>query len=440
MKHHEIINSKKFHVVPDYTALIVNMDNKPNDYTAVMPNHARIMSHARLISENHGRYQRKSKVNQRTFFGFILLFVCGVMLLSTVAIAKGENYTLENYMGKNHALDHRLILHNEINDDVVRLEDIMENLPAELAATVIGPAPPLGKSYDIPVRFINKVMQKLKYPWQANDMVRSVTITRAAQYVDDEDISQLLQDYIKNHNLLSQWGLDSENLRIDMSLVNIRDRIMIPEYADYDDIVIRNVHYRQSQNQVQAILALSQLERSLKDIKIKMKLIPKQQVVVARNTIRNGQTISHRDVALQWRPVSKIHQYYLSDINDVIGLEATNIIRNDGVVNDQHLREPLMVRKKDTVLLRYRINFMELTTKAKALQDGRLGDYIRVKNVKSGREVEGRITQAGVVSASPMNIGSSRSSPKLSQKLPFQHQLFGSPPIPLAKINESPNS
>jgi hypothetical protein len=59
--------------------------------------------------------------------------------------------------------------------------------------------------------------------------------------------------------------------------------------------------------------------------------------------------------------------------------------------------QPLLVKNRDLVRLRVRIGAFEVTARGEALQDGRAGQSIRVRNVDSNKVVTGRIAGTRVV-------------------------------------------
>ncbi|MGE3143816.1 MAG: flagellar basal body P-ring formation chaperone FlgA [Hyphomonadaceae bacterium] len=59
------------------------------------------------------------------------------------------------------------------------------------------------------------------------------------------------------------------------------------------------------------------------------------------------------------------------------------------------------VRRGDTITLAFTAPGLELTTRARALSDGAVGQTIRAVNLQSNREIDVTITAAGAASVSP---------------------------------------
>ncbi len=61
------------------------------------------------------------------------------------------------------------------------------------------------------------------------------------------------------------------------------------------------------------------------------------------------------------------------------------------------LDEPFAVKARDNVKITARIGTARIEALGEALQDGRVGDVIRIRNSESGRTVHGRIEQGGLI-------------------------------------------
>jgi len=61
--------------------------------------------------------------------------------------------------------------------------------------------------------------------------------------------------------------------------------------------------------------------------------------------------------------------------------------------------EGAAVRRGDTITLSYSAPGVQLTARARALEDGAVGETIRVQNIQSERETDARVTGAGQAAA-----------------------------------------
>ena len=68
-----------------------------------------------------------------------------------------------------------------------------------------------------------------------------------------------------------------------------------------------------------------------------------------------------------------------------------------GPVLSNMLKQPIILRRGESVSLLARSPTFEVRMEGKALMDGAVGDRVKVRNLRSKRIVEGRITETGTV-------------------------------------------
>ncbi len=102
-------------------------------------------------------------------------------------------------------------------------------------------------------------------------------------------------------------------------------------------------------------------------------------IVVATRALPRGTVITARDVKLEFVTSGNFPSDGYGDLDQVIGLETTR-----GISAGQHLRRgairrPVLVFRNKVVTVRSRTAGVQVTTSAKAREDGGLGDVIRVE-------------------------------------------------------------
>ena len=122
-------------------------------------------------------------------------------------------------------------------------------------------------------------------------------------------------------------------------------------------------------------------------------------VLVATKTISKSEPISSANTALQERDITTLS-------SDVM-LEAPNAdwtasvpISEGAVVRGQWVAAPAAVKSGDSVLVVVESGGVRVTEKGTAVQDGRLGDRIKVRFVGDVREARGIVAEPGVVKIS----------------------------------------
>lgn len=126
-------------------------------------------------------------------------------------------------------------------------------------------------------------------------------------------------------------------------------------------------------------------------------VVVSRPTVVVRRTLAAGSVIAADDVAVEERAVSSPHADALSDPGAAVSRKLRRGVRAGEPLRAQLLTDATAVRRGDRVKLRLEHGALRIETSGWASESGGIGDWIRVRNVTSQREVLGRIGADGVV-------------------------------------------
>ena len=74
-------------------------------------------------------------------------------------------------------------------------------------------------------------------------------------------------------------------------------------------------------------------------------------------------------------------------------------LRKNDIISRRYLENKQLVNKDEHILLQVNIANFSANVKAVALQDGQLGEIIKVKNLSSDKVVQGKVIDVRVVEA-----------------------------------------
>ncbi len=125
-----------------------------------------------------------------------------------------------------------------------------------------------------------------------------------------------------------------------------------------------------------------------------------QKLVIAARELPRGAMLSAADVLLAWpapdqRAPSAGSGYHR--VEDVVGLEVNRPLRGGQVLLRSSVREPIVVRRGDTVAVYSRASGVQVRTFAKASQDGIRGSLVMVEALEDRQKYTARVVQRGVV-------------------------------------------
>lgn len=122
---------------------------------------------------------------------------------------------------------------------------------------------------------------------------------------------------------------------------------------------------------------------------VPVRLIRTGPQVTLTAPLSRGQIISPSDVTISMVDLQRFRRQGFSSIEAVVGAKAKKNLRIGEIVED---RDICVVCRNETVTIKAVKSGMSITTKGVALTDGSHGEQIRVKNSKSNRIIEGRVS------------------------------------------------
>lgn len=120
-------------------------------------------------------------------------------------------------------------------------------------------------------------------------------------------------------------------------------------------------------------------------------------VAVALRPIKAGEVLTEEKVHLERRDVGRLTAGYITDMEKVLGLETKRSLTAGAVLNASLLNQPVQVKRNSPVTIVGRVAGVEVTAMGVALQDGRNGQVIQVRNLSSQRVIAAKVISADTV-------------------------------------------
>ncbi|OPX98283.1 MAG: flagellar basal body P-ring biosynthesis protein FlgA [Syntrophorhabdus sp. PtaU1.Bin002] len=131
--------------------------------------------------------------------------------------------------------------------------------------------------------------------------------------------------------------------------------------------------------------------RRVQNVYVPFRVIKKTRVfVMIENGIR-GDVIRRDSVAVRETNLSDRRSTYPSKLEDVVGKTLKRDVPEGTVITSQLLDNPVVIEKGEVVNIIAENSRLVVRAKGRALEKGKMGDSIRVKNTSSDREVYGKV-------------------------------------------------
>ena len=121
------------------------------------------------------------------------------------------------------------------------------------------------------------------------------------------------------------------------------------------------------------------------------------QMLVAARDLRPEQLLTASDVRLEEHEVANRSEFYLEDISQVVGRVPNRVIRSGYPIADGVLQNPVVIDMGAPVQILVNFNGVQIKTDGVALQKGRVGKIIRVRNTKSAKILRARVIDGSTV-------------------------------------------
>ena len=120
-------------------------------------------------------------------------------------------------------------------------------------------------------------------------------------------------------------------------------------------------------------------------------------ILVAANTIPKDTIIDRSNLIEIEVDLAKFQQEYIQSPELIIGKSARRTIKMQTAFRSSLLIEPKIVNKGDAVIIIAKHKKFNIKAPGKALENGKMGEQIRVKNTKSNRIIDAWIIGPGQV-------------------------------------------
>ncbi len=120
-------------------------------------------------------------------------------------------------------------------------------------------------------------------------------------------------------------------------------------------------------------------------------------MLVAARDLRLEQVLTSADIRLEEHEVEGNSEFYLEDPAQVIGKVPSRIIRNGTPITEKLLQNPIVIEVGAAVQIVTNYKGIRVKTEGIALQRGRVGKIIRVRNATSSKILRGLVIDASTV-------------------------------------------
>lgn len=132
-------------------------------------------------------------------------------------------------------------------------------------------------------------------------------------------------------------------------------------------------------------------------IYVPVSLRQEKELVVAKRSLQTDEVITSADLSLEWKAIKGTGYGHFESPDGLIGRRVARPIKAGQIITPGQLRQAWSIRKGDIVTLVSRAGAIEIRSRGRAEQDALENTRLKVRNLSSGRIVEGYARTNGIV-------------------------------------------
>lgn len=270
-----------------------------------------------------------------------------------------------------------------IQDDVIRLGDLFDGLSEE-AATVLGAAPKPGKEMVLNARTLMRIASAYNVSWQPESVTDQVIVRRTAHTIGTDEIREVLQQAIAAKGYDGKFEL----------LLNNPDAQIIMGGNQIPTLDVKSLNVFPTRNVFEAVLVAPSKENPVHSIALSGQIQQVIDVPVLKSAIKSGDIIGSSDIDWMEIPVKSVSGDLIMDADDMIGKTPARMLVANKPVRVREISAPQLIDRGEEITILYKQGVVNLSVKGKAMQNGVLGETIRVLNVASNKSVMAQVTES----------------------------------------------
>jgi flagellar basal body P-ring formation protein FlgA len=278
-----------------------------------------------------------------------------------------------------------IVEQSRVDRPSIRLGDVFNGIAASDDVEIaVAPLPGRSVTYDYTV--LGKLAQRYQLNWQAASLNDKTVITRAAQRITPEAIRTAIIEQLKTRGVSGEIEvvLDQRNLEINLPTT------IAPDFALHD------FRFDKASQRFTAQLLAGVDTAAFQQMAVTGRATAVVQVPVLNKVLAQGAVIGAGDVTLIAMPLDRAGDY-VRTAEAMVGMELRRQIPEQTPLRVQDMLPQRVVHRGNLVTMQVLAAGMQLTAQGRALQDGAIGETIRVTNTQSNRVVDAKVTGAGAV-------------------------------------------
>ena len=114
------------------------------------------------------------------------------------------------------------------------------------------------------------------------------------------------------------------------------------------------------------------------------------KLITLKNNLKKGEVIQKNDLKFDYKSIS-VGKGFFENFDKLIGRKINQNLSRGQVIKTRHLKENFMVAEGQSIIIFSDLHGINVRMQGSALENGHFNEFIKVKNLSSGKIIQGKI-------------------------------------------------
>lgn len=274
-----------------------------------------------------------------------------------------------------------------IDDDYIRLGDLFDPLD-RYSDRIVMRAPAPGEELTLPAVWLWKAARTFGIDWRPVGTADQIVVSRPASTITDDMLQGLLLD--------AYFRRTGEDDLVEVEPTGGPMQINLP-MSVAPTARIERFDYDPRSGRYTATVVAPADGRALMRQNLSGRFHRLVELPVPTRRLGRGHVIAAGDIELMRMRDHRLPSNLIVDADLLIGQSVHQSLSAGKPVRDGAVRPPVLVQKDRKVLVTLQTNRMQLTVQGRAMEDGAMGDIVRIQNTASRLVIDAEVVGEGNV-------------------------------------------
>ena len=274
-----------------------------------------------------------------------------------------------------------------VTEGLVRVGDVFGGTGPK-ADTIIFEAPAPGKIKKLSTQTLLRSARDMGINWVPPKYLKHIQILREGQAFTSADLKSIILTEAANA------GVPDDS---DIVVYGRLKGIYLPMDASLSDVEVVSFALTNNGTGFTASLELPVSKNKSRSLNVNGKLQQTRYMPVLATAIAPGTVIAERHIVWKKFPTNRITSRAVQAQQGLLGLTVRRPIQAGKMILTSDTMKPIAIHKGSRITMVHQNGALNLSAVGRAMEDGSIGETIRLMNLSSKQMVEGRITGPGKI-------------------------------------------